>query len=554
MVFNSLVFFIFLGIVYALYRLLPFRGQNWLLLVAGYVFYGWWDVRFLFLISFSTTVDFWIGLLLSRGAVPRSERVIASLFIVTAAACFLNLDWGALSQGQLGAILAPSTLGLQTLAGTIAIVLIANATHNQLLSMQPERRRRLLLFVTVGVNLGFLGIFKYFNFFAESAERLLHAVGWNVDPVHLSVVLPVGISFYTFQSLSYTIDSARGRVKPVEHFWDFALFVAFFPPMVAGPIERARHLLPQLLRPRHIRLNQSTYGVQLILYGLFKKVAVADGLAVSVNSVYNSSGTVSSVDVGFATLLFAFQIFCDFSGYTDIARGVAKLFGIELSLNFDLPYFSRNPSEFWRRWHISLSSWLRDYLYIELGGNRRGNLRTYLNLIITMVLGGLWHGAAANFLLWGAYQGALLAGHRLLTGREEKFPTDVKTEADAPPSAPRRFAKRVVSLARIAFFFLFVCYGWLLFRATSLEQIIIFTEKLVGLTPYASSVMMKPPVASIFGLVILLCLQLAEWVDGRRDVFRFWPTPLQGALYAVIIFDLFMGMSNAPAQFIYFQF
>jgi D-alanyl-lipoteichoic acid acyltransferase DltB (MBOAT superfamily) len=296
------------------------------------------------------------------------------------------------------------------------------------------------------------------------------------------------------------------------------------------------------------------YGVQLILYGLFKKVAIADGLAVSVNSVYNSSGTVSSGDVGFATLLFAFQIFCDFSGYTDIARGVAKLFGIELTLNFDLPYFSRNPSEFWRRWHISLSSWLRDYLYIELGGNRKGNLRTYLNLIITMVLGGLWHGAAANFMLWGAYQGTLLAGHRLLTGREEKFPTDTKTEADAPPSAPRRFAKRVASLARIAFFFLFVCYGWLLFRATSLEQIIAFTGKLVGLAPSVSSVMMKPPLAAIFGLVILLCLQFAEWVDGRRDVFRFLPASLQGLFYAVIIFDLFMGMSNVPAQFIYFQF
>jgi len=553
LLFNSIEFFIFLAIVYSLYRLLPHRGQNWLLLAAGYLFYGWWDVRFLFLIAFSTTVDFWIGLLLAEGRLPKRERVTASLFIIGAAAIFLNIDWTLLLAGDLAHAIAPTTLGLYTLAGTLAVVAAANLIHDRIGTLDPDRRRRLLMFVTVGVNLGFLGIFKYFNFFAESAQAALSGLGWAVQPWHLEVILPVGISFYTFQSLSYTIDVGRGRIKPAHRFWDFAVFVGFFPPMVAGPIERAKHLLPQLQKPRSVRLNQSVYGVQLILFGLFKKIAIADGLASSVNSIYNSPGAVSSLDVALATLFFAFQIFCDFSGYTDIARGVAKLLGIELALNFDLPYFSKNPSEFWRRWHISLSSWLRDYLYIPLGGNRKGEGRTYFNLMATMTLGGLWHGAAANYILWGVYQGALLCGHRLFTGREEKLP-GLKTEGDAPPSAPHRVAKLATDLLRIGFFFLFVCYGWLLFRATSFDQIAHFTGRLVGIGPDVASVISKPPLAAIAGLGLLLALQFVEWIDGRRDCYRHWPRPLQGLLYAITLFILAMGTSNAPAQFIYFQF
>lgn len=553
MVFNSISFFVFFAIVYVTYRALPFRYQNWLLLGAGYLFYGWWDVRFLFLIAFSTTIDFWIGLLL-RGPIPIQQRITGSVFLMCAATAFLNIDWTALAQANFSKVIAPSETGILALSVVIIVVFAVNLVQGRLASFKEDRRRRLLLYITVGVNLGFLGIFKYFNFFSESARASLAWMGWNAELFHLDVVLPVGISFYTFQSLSYTIDCARGRIEPVKRFWDFALFVAFFPPMVAGPIERARHLLPQLLKPRRIRLSQSTYGVQLILVGLFKKVAIADGLAGSVNSVYNSSGAVSGLDVAFATFLFACQIFCDFSGYTDIARGVAKLLGIELSLNFDLPYFSRNPSEFWRRWHISLSSWLRDYLYIPLGGNRKGNLRTYFNLMATMVLGGLWHGAAANFILWGAYQGVLLCGHRLATGREERLPASLKLEADAPPSAPDRAYRRMLSLAQSSFFFLFICYGWLLFRASSFSQIVDFTANLMHLGQPISSVINKPPLASIAGLVILLVLQFSDWISGRRDFFRYWPLPLQGVLYALLLFNLFMGMSNAPAQFIYFQF
>ena len=554
LLFNSVEFFVFLAIVYALYRLLPLRGQNWLLLVAGYVFYGWWDPRFLFLIAFSTTVDFWIGSMLGRGMVPVQQRKIASAFILSAALALLNFNWPVLLHGNLALVWAPTQLGLATLAGTAVVVLLANLTHALISAMDPDARRRMLLFITVGVNLGFLGIFKYCNFFIATARPALAALGLDPDRFHLDVILPVGISFYTFQSLSYTLDAARGRVKAIHRFWDFALFVAFFPPMVAGPIERARHLLPQLLNERKIRLGQSMHGVVLILLGLVKKVAIADGLAPSVGAIYNSSGVVSGSDVALATLLFAFQILCDFSGYSDIARGVSKLLGIELMVNFDLPYLSRNPSEFWRRWHISLSSWLRDYLYIGLGSNRKGEARTYVNLMATMVLGGLWHGAAANYILWGGYQGTLLCTHRALTDKRDTLPTGKAAVAD---HAPGRYADLKVGFGTavsIAVFFLFVCYGWLLFRAHSFSQIETFTAALAGFAPHVPSVLPKPPLSALAGLMLYIPLQFIEWHDGRRECFRFWPLPLQGALYAAFLFILAMGTSNAPAQFIYFQF
>jgi D-alanyl-lipoteichoic acid acyltransferase DltB (MBOAT superfamily) len=397
MLFNSLEFFFFLAPVYALYRLLPFRFQNWLLLAAGYVFYGWWDVRFLFLIAFSTTVDFTLGLLMERPRLSRGTRTTASLFLPLAALLFLCPDWAALQHGRgdvVRDLLTVQPLGLQVLAGTILFVLVANLAIDRLPQMAEAPRRKLLVIASVIVNLTFLGFFKYFNFFIDSANAAVTRLGFDAANFRLDVVLPVGISFYTFQSLSYTIDVYRRRVQPTAHFWDFALFVAYFPPMVAGPIERARHLLPQLTQPRRIRLTQSTHGIVLILIGLFKKIAIADGLAPVVDRIYGSSGAVSQSDVAIATVLFSVQILCDFSGYSDIARGVSKLLGIDLMVNFNLPYFSRNPSEFWRRWHISLSSWLRDYLYVSLGGNRRGPWRTYLNLFLTMLLGGLWHGAA----------------------------------------------------------------------------------------------------------------------------------------------------------------
>lgn len=548
MLFNSFEFFVFFAFVYGAYLLLPFRYQNTLLLLAGYTFYGWWDVRFLFLIAFSTTVDFWIGLMLEDGRLHWRQRVATSVFITAAAFAFLFVDWHILLSADFskigGAFKFDDPVALSALAASLVFVVVTNYFHDRIGNLSAERRRQLMLFFTVFVNLSFLGVFKYFNFFIDSAEAMIRAMGWNSSMFHLHILLPVGISFYTFQSLSYTIDIARQKVKPARRLQDFALFVAYFPPMVAGPIERARHLLPQLLRPRHITLRQVSYGLLLIVFGLFKKVGIADGLAVPVNIIFDSTGAVPFSDVCIATILFAFQIFCDFSGYTDIARGVSKLMGIELTLNFNLPYFSKNPSDFWRRWHISLSSWLRDYLYISLGGNRSSATRTYLNLMLTMVLGGLWHGAAWNFVLWGGYQGALLCAHRFITiGKEQ-------TEG-----VKRSLSNRIVEFLKMVFFFAFICYGWLLFRANSFHQIVSFTQTLLGFgVAGAPSILQRPPLGAMLGLLLLAILQTAEYLDGRTDVVRYWRKPIQGLVLAFMFLILVMGASNVPVQFIYFQF
>jgi D-alanyl-lipoteichoic acid acyltransferase DltB (MBOAT superfamily) len=547
MLFNSLEFAVFFALVYAAYLVLPLRGQNTLLLLAGYVFYGWWDVRFLFLIVFSTCVDFWVGLMLAEGRVPARQRWTTSLFLVAAAIAFVGIDHtrglaGLLAEPQ-GALLLGEPTAQWALIAAIGLVLAGNLSHGTLAAMPAERRRRVMIFVSVFVNLGFLAVFKYFNFFIDSAAQLIASLGGDPALFRLHIILPVGISFYTFQSLSYTLDVGRGLIQPTSRLRDFALFVAYFPPLVAGPIERARHLLPQLLEARRVRLRQVASGCWLILFGLFKKVAVADGVAPAVDAVFGSSAPVSGTDVAIATLLFAVQIYCDFSGYSDIARGVSRLMGIELMVNFRLPYFSKNPSEFWRRWHISLSSWLRDYLYIPLGGNRKGEGRTYANLMTTMVLGGLWHGAAWNYVLWGFYQGLLLCGHRLLTGGRE-----ARAE-DGGASNP------VADALRILFFFVFVCYGWLLFRAVSFDQIVAFTAALLGFGPSGlPSIVPKLPLSAIVGIALLVVLDVMQHRSKRPDAVLGWPRPLQGAVIAYAVFALVMGTSNAPVQFIYFQF
>ena len=463
------------------------------------------------------------------------------------------MSTGGLEHGSV-ALVRP--FGLKVLGGTLLFVMIGNLLIDRAGRLSMEHRGSFLILCSVFVNLAFLGVFKYFNFFIDSAAAGFRTIGIDPSQLQLHIVLPVGISFYTFQSLSYTIDVYRGRARATRRFFDFALFVAYFPPLVAGPIERAHHLLPQLLRPRHVGLVQSTHGLVLILLGFFKKVAIADGLAPTVNAIYSSPGGVSQFDVAAATVLFAIQIFCDFSGYSDIARGISKLLGIELILNFNLPYFAKNPSEFWRRWHISLSTWLRDYLYISIGGNRRGRARTYLNLAITMVLGGLWHGAAWNYVLWGAYQGAMLCVHRLLTGGEksplEKGTGDTMNESHL--TMQQLVSSWVSQAVRIGGFFVLTCYGWLLFRAHSFAQILTFTHALLGLDGSQMSVFSKPTTASILGILVLTALQICDYRAGQLESFLRWRPTAQGLLYAILLFILIMGTSNAPAQFIYFQF
>lgn len=402
---------------------------------------------------------------------------------------------------------------------------------------ENERRRRIALWVSVATNLGILGFFKYFNFFADSLAGLLQVVGVDTPVRHLNIILPVGISFYTFQTMSYTLDIYRRQLKPTRNFLDFAAFVSFFPQLVAGPIERAAKLLPQIEQPRTIRRGDMESGAWLVVWGLFKKCVVADNLAVLVDGVFGAE-TATGAAALLALYAFAFQIYCDFSGYSDIARGLARWMGIELMLNFNNPYFAVNPKEFWARWHISLSSWLRDYLYISLGGNRRGRGRRYANLALTMLLGGLWHGAAWTFVVWGAFHGLLLVVYHAWASRFAP-----KGGADSG---------RWVWLRRILLFHL-VCLGWLFFRAESLGQAGALLQQIFTAFEWNGQAV------NMLAALIVLCLPL--WLvqglqvrTGRLDApMELSLVPRAALLAVMILMFLALGHTGGGA-FIYFQF
>ena len=549
MTFNSVEFVIFFTVTYLLYRVSA-RGQNLILLAASYIFYACWDVRFVFLLVLSTAVDFYCGWMIETGRLSRSGRSVAAWFLILAAFLCVTVQWNAVRIGtepfavtvQWNQLLPAAPSGWLVLIGTVILVAIANLLYPIFTANKEKQRRDLFLWISICTNLGLLGFFKYFNFFIDSAEAVIRALGIQSELLHLNIVLPIAISFYTFKTISYTVDIYRGKIQPAQRFSDFALFLAYFPALLAGPIDRASGLLPQLSNPRQLSFEQSAQGIFLILFGLFKKVAISDGVAVSVNAIYGTSGAVSWIDVVLATFLYTIQIYGDFSGYTDMARGISKLFGIELMLNFNLPYFSKDPSEFWRRWHISLSTWLRDYLYIPLGGNRQGELRTYLNLMTTMVLGGLWHGAAWNFVLWGFYQGALLCVYRAFSSKEKK------------QSGSQNNLVNWQAIVATLFFFVLTCYGWLLFRATSLAQIITFTKILfVDIGNFALT-MPKPPLPALLGIPVLIGYEFFAYKSQNQDFFLRYPTPARAAIYATLLIIVFMGLINAPAQYIYSQF
>ena len=556
MLFNSLEFLVFLPIVYALYRVLPFRRQNNMLLIASYIFYGWWDWRFLFLTAFSTTIDFWVGLTMQHRLGTR-EKIVPAIFITCAAVLFLGMYPGAIPAAAFGystslSILKPILPWV--FLGIITVLAIAAGWYHVVSRLPERRRRKAALLTSVVCQLGLLGVFKYFNFFAQTFVTGLHGLGFQADPVLISVILPVGISFYTFQSLSYAIDIYRGEFEPTDRFFDFALFVSYFPQMVAGPIERARHLLPEFQAARVITLEQSARGLYLIMLGMFKKVAIADGVAPSVSQVYTSTGRVTSADVIVGTLLFAVQIYCDFSGYSDIARGVSKLFGIDLMRNFNLPYFAKSPREFWQRWHISLSTWLSDYLYKTLGGNRGTLAFTCRNLMITMLLGGLWHGAAWSYVLWGCYHGTLLCVHRAWNFARGDAATGQMRTAPLGAAIVQKRGNVLLGAAKIGFFFLFTLYGWLLFRATSLHQVVDFTRLIftnTGIHDFGAAI---PRLSALAGIPVLAAMEFTEYNTDNRYWYRRLPLPLFGLLTATLLFLTLMGTSNEPAQFIYFQF
>ncbi len=406
-------------------------------------------------------------------------------------------------------------------------------------SASPRRRKQVLV-AAISIDLAILGFFKYFNFFADTAVAILGSVGLTADAVTLQLILPLGISFHTFQAMGYTIDVYRGRMEPTRRFPDFCLFIAFFPQMIAGPISLAYNLLPQVLRPRAIRLAQVNAGLFLILWGYFQKMVVADNLAVIANRVFDNYHQFSGADLLIGVLAFTFQIFCDFSGYSDIARGLAKLMGFELVVNFKLPYFALSPSDFWARWHVSLSVWLREHLYIPLGGNRIAGWPTYRNLMLTMILGGLWHGASWNFVIWGFFHGAILVLYRLLRWDRD--------HADPWGRGPRTWP---VTLLKMGIMFGLTLVGWVIFRSRSVEQIgYILTH--TGLAASAETPALLYDF--LFFAAPLVLVQLFQYLKQDLLVLTKLPGIWRAPVYAWMIIWITVFGVRESTEFIYFQF
>ena len=469
MSFTSLQFLFFLPAVFVLYWALhrSQRWQNLLLVVASYVFYGWWDWRFLGLIALTTAASYASGL-----AIEHYER--------------------------------------------------------------HEGRRRLVAAANIVLNLGILALFKYYDFFADNFSALLHLFGFHADLPTLRLILPVGISFYTFQALSYTIDVFRRHLRATHDVVAFFAYIAFFPQLVAGPIERATQLLPQMLRRRTFNYSDAVDGLRQMLWGFCKKMLVADTCAMAVDIIWQSPGEQSALALVVGAFLFTIQIYGDFSGYSDIAVGCARLFGIRLMQNFRTPYFATSLADFWRRWHISLMTWLRDYVYIPLGGNRCSPSRHYANILIVFLLSGLWHGAAWTFVLWGLYHGVL-----------------VSLEKAAKSNS--HFSLFTSSL----FTFIIVAFGWILFRAPDLTTFIDYAAGLThlsSLTAFATLTMGKQ------ALLWSAALLLIEWLQRHRAHALDFPScgllrfrAVRWTIYYVLIALLLFCHADEQA-FIYFQF
>jgi D-alanyl-lipoteichoic acid acyltransferase DltB (MBOAT superfamily) len=460
-----------------------------MLLAASYVFYGWWDWRFLALIGASTVLDWGLALAIER---------------------------------------ARERNGAAAATRAIALSIVANLT--------------------------ILGFFKYFNFFVDSAEAALRGVGYEGSAWTLRIILPVGISFYTFQSLSYTIDVYRGELRASRSFLDFALFVAFFPQLVAGPIERATRLLPQIQQPRRVTWTDWEEGLLLFGLGLFRKVAIADPAGAIADGYFADPAAHSSVQLGVGVLLYALQIYNDFAGYSDMARGSARLMGFTLMRNFRHPYFATSFSDFWKRWHISLSGWLRDYLYIPLGGNRHGRRRTHANLMVTMLLGGLWHGANWTFVVWGGLHGAYLIAQHAVTGVAPRLanvclawpPFARRSFTNLPGATWMRTAQRVGSALVV---FTAVNVAWLFFRAPDFATAGAYVQAILAFSPGAEGAVLPLLALTAYTLVI----DVPQAVADDEYVFLNWPVYRRAvAAAAGCLVLLASGTTNAP--FIYFQF
>ena len=479
MYFNSLDFALFLPIVFVLYWFVTNKNlklQNALLVVASYVFYGWWDWRFLSLIVFSSLVDYTIGLQLNKAAQPS--------------------------------------------------------------------KRKLLLWSSILVNLGFLGFFKYYNFFIDSFVEAFSFFGSSIQPNTLDIILPVGISFYTFQTLSYTIDVYKRKLEPTQDIVSFLAFVSFFPQLVAGPIERATNLLPQFYKKRQFHYSQAVDGCRQILWGFFKKVVIADNCAEFANQIFNNSSEHTGSTLLIGALFFTFQIYGDFSGYSDIAIGTSRLFGFDLKQNFAFPYFSRDIAEFWRRWHISLSTWFRDYLYIPLGGSQGGTWMKVRNTFVIFLVSGFWHGANWTFIIWGFLNALYFLP--LLLAKRNRTNLDVVAQDSKLPN--------IKELVQMGLTFGLTVIAWVFFRAESVTHALTYLKGL-----FSTSLLTVPTIRPTNLLVLILFFIGIEWI-GRRQHYAIevlllkQSRVIRWAFYMIIIAMVFVFSSNTQQEFIYFQF
>lgn len=551
--YNSWCFWLLFLAVLLPYWRLSHKQQNWLLLVASYVFYGFWDFRFLTLVLVATVIDFIGGLGVAGIELPKRRLLaLAGAIVVGVGLLCSGIAYPALLKAALHGDLTGMLRALPTkpsdfylLAATAAGAMAYLGLVLWLYRRPTERRRKLFVAVSMTANLAILGFFKYCDFFIDNMRHLLDAMGLGcLGGTALGIVLPPGISFYTFQAMSYTVDVYRGRAKPTRSFSDFALFVCFFPHLVAGPIMRASTLLPQVVCPRRVSRRGWEEGLLLILLGMFKKIVIADNMAVIVNHVFaryaeGTGATLTGIELLMGIYAFAFQIYGDFSGYSAIARGISKWLGFELVVNFHLPYLAVSPSDFWRRWHISLSSWLRDYLYIPLGGNRHGTAATYRNLMITMLLGGLWHGANWTFVAWGFYHGLILCLFRLFNIRD--------------PAPGGTLWQRLDRAVRAVTMFHLTCFGWFLFRVESLGTAArMISDRFTHFHLGAEAAPALAMIVFFCGLAFLL-----EWaLDGENRLDRLMRAPwvLQGAVYTYLTTMLLFFPAEKAHEFIYFQF
>lgn len=474
MLFNSIEFLLFLPIVFILYWFVfkKIQQQNILLLIASYVFYGWWDWRFLSLILFSTLIDYTLGI--------------------------------------------------------------------QMQKVKAAKKRKHLLWASLLVNLGMLGFFKYYNFFIDSWIEAWSGLGVTMHASSLHIILPVGISFYTFQTLSYTIDIYREKLQPTKDFIAFASFVSFFPQLVAGPIERATNLLPQFSIKRVFKYEYAVSGMKLILWGLVKKVVIADSCAILVNKIFADYQNESGLVLIMGAIYFAFQIYCDFSGYSDIAIGTSRLFGFKLMKNFNYPYFSRDIAEFWRRWHISLSTWFRDYLYIPLGGSR-GSLKIKIrNVFVIFLVSGFWHGANWTFIIWGGLN-ALFFLPLLLRKKNRNNLGEV---------AAHSFLPSFKELFQILSTFTITTFAWIFFRASSLKEALNYIAGIFDFSNFFPDFLRHKKVLPLLILFIIL-----EWFSRKQEYAIVLDKKYRVVFYLVFTFlILYYASVEEKSSFIYFQF